>query len=265
MIYTTLGSGTLQPSATRHSAAHLVESAGASVLFDIGFGTVHGFARHGVAWERLTHIVLSHFHLDHVGDLAAYLFALRYGVPQGREEPLVLVGPPGFGQVLRGLASAHGDWVREPPFPLEVIEVERHDRFADPGGRFELVCHPVPHTPEAVAWKLEAAEGVFGYTGDTGPDDAAGDFLAGADLLVCECAVPDGSDVAIHLTPTQVAALASRARPDLLVLTHVYPPLAPAETPHLVARAGYQGLTVAAADGDRFEIRRGRARAVARQ
>jgi ribonuclease BN (tRNA processing enzyme) len=251
------------PSASRHSAAHLVELAGASVLLDIGFGTVHGFARHGVDWARISHVVLSHFHTDHMGDLAPYLFALTYGLaPAGRGEPLTVVGPPGLGTVLSGLERAHGSWVTEPPFPLDVVELRREDRFDDPEGRFTLTCHPTPHTPESVAFRLESDDGVLGYTGDTGPDADVAAFLEGCAILACECAVPDGSDVPIHLTPSQVAALALRARPDLLVLTHAYAPLVPEGLPHLVRGAGYDGFVVAADDGDRFEIVDGRPRRV---
>lgn len=257
MIYTTLGSGTLVPSSSRASAAHLVELDGATLLFDIGFGTVHGFARHGVDWPRISHVVLSHFHTDHIGDLAPYLFALTHGVPGGRSEPLVLVGPPGLGRVLDGLRQAHGDWVVAPPFPLQVVEVPRGGRWADPGHAFDLSSHGVPHTPEAVAWRLEAGGEVFGYSGDTGPDASLGAFMAGAGLFVCECAVPDGSDVAIHLSPSQVAEVARDAGPGLLVLTHSYPPLVPDELPHLVRTAGYHGPSVAGYDGARFAIRGG--------
>lgn len=259
LTYRTLGSGTLTPSATRHSAAHLVEAGGARLLLDVGFGTVHGFDRHGIDWPGLTHVVLSHFHTDHIGDLAPYLFALTYGTgPEGRTAPLILVGPPGLASVLEGLAMAHGPWVLDPPFPLEVLEVGRRDRWEDPEGRFTLTCHPTPHTPESVAWRVETPHGVVGYTGDTGPDDAVGDFLAGAVVLACECAVPDGSDVPIHLTPSQVARLAGRARPELLVLTHVYAPLVPDDTPHLVRQAGYDGAVVAAYDGLRIDVVAGR-------
>ena len=94
----------------------------------------------------------------------------------------------------------------------------------------------------------------MGYTGDTGPAPEVGRFLAGCVVLACECAVPDGSDVPIHLTPVQVAELAGLARPDLLVLTHVYPPLVPDETPDLVRAAGYAGRVVAAHDGDRVRV-----------
>jgi ribonuclease BN (tRNA processing enzyme) len=260
LSYRTLGAGTLLPSDHLRSAAHLVEVDDAAVLLDIGHGTVHGFARHGVDWARITHVVLSHFHTDHLGDLAPYLFALTYGLhPEERTLPLVVVGPPGLGRVMAGLAQAHGPWVLEPPFALQVVELERSDVWDDPGGRFRLVCHPTPHTPESVSWRVETAHGVVGYTGDTGPDPEVGRFLAGSVVLACECAVPDGSDVPIHLTPGQVAELALLARPDLLVLTHVYPPLVPAETPALVRAAGYHGRVVAARDGDRVRVRDGRA------
>lgn len=252
----TLGSGTLLPSATRRSAAHLVEFGDVRMLLDVGFGTMHGFAEHGVDWRGLTHVVVSHFHTDHIGDLAPLLFGLTYGLPEApRAAPLTLVGPPGFGRVLVGLATAHGEWVTRPPFPLEVVEVGRDDRVE--GAGFLLVCHPVTHTPEAVAWRVETSSGVVAYTGDTGPDPAVGPFLAGADLLVCECAVPDGSDVPIHLTPSQVAELAGAAQPGLLVLTHCYPPLDPDRTPHLVRAAGYEGAVTAARDGATYLVRAG--------
>jgi ribonuclease BN (tRNA processing enzyme) len=257
LIYTTLGSGTLRPSDQRRSACHLVQVDGARLLLDCGFGSVHGFARHGVDWARLTHLVFSHYHTDHMGDLAPYLFALTYGLPSPRSEPLTVIGPPGLGRVLDGLAQAHGDFVREPPFPLEVVEVARADHWSDPAGRFELACHPTPHTPESVCWKVETRHGVLGYSGDTGPDTAVGRFLAGSTVVVCECALPDGSDLRIHLTPGRVAELAGLACPELLLLTHVYPPLIPDETPRLVRAAGYQGTTRAAADGDRVMIRDG--------
>lgn len=261
-VYRCLGAGTLLPSDSRRSAAHLVSVGDARVLLDCGFGTMHGFARHGVAWADLTHVVFSHYHTDHMGDLAPYLFGLTYGLRVPRTEPLTVVGPPGLGRVLDGLAMAHGDWVREPPFELVVVEVERSDRWSDAEGRFEAACHPTPHTPESVCWRIETEHGVVAYTGDTGPSPEVGRFLAGAALLACECAVPDGSDVPIHLTPSQVADMAWLARPGLLVLTHVYPPLRPEQTPHLVREAGYEGAVVAAHDGDTFEIREQRAEPV---
>ncbi|NNF26900.1 MAG: MBL fold metallo-hydrolase, partial [Gemmatimonadetes bacterium] len=61
---TVIGSGTLRPSAVRSSPCHLLEVGQASVLLDIGPGSVHGMARLGKAWGSVTHVLLSHYHTD---------------------------------------------------------------------------------------------------------------------------------------------------------------------------------------------------------
>ena len=73
-----VGTGTVAPSATRGSPSHWVERGGLRVLLDCGAGTMHALARFGLAWERTSHVVLTHFHPDHFGELPALLFALRH-------------------------------------------------------------------------------------------------------------------------------------------------------------------------------------------
>jgi hypothetical protein len=50
----------------------------------------------GLPWGELTHIVVSHFHTDHFGDLAPVLWALRWGIPREGTDPLHLLGPAGL-------------------------------------------------------------------------------------------------------------------------------------------------------------------------
>ncbi|MEX2472299.1 MAG: MBL fold metallo-hydrolase, partial [Gemmatimonadota bacterium] len=128
MRVTVLGSGTLLPDAERHSAAHHVSFGDASVLLDCGSGTVHGLARHGIDWEALTHVAVTHYHPDHVGDLSALMFALRAGASTreraaggaeaSRAQPLTLLGPPGFRAYLEGAASSLGSHVLDPKRPV---------------------------------------------------------------------------------------------------------------------------------------------------
>lgn len=257
-----LGSGTLLPNHRSHSAAHLVAGPGFRLLLDCGSGTVHGFDRHAVRWREITHLALSHFHTDHVGDVAPLLFALRHGCRPPREAPLVIVGPPGLGRFLHHLGEAHGDFVREPGFPVEAMELPRRGEWADPGGRFRLGCHPTPHTESSMAYRVEAGGGVVGYTGDTGPSEALGRFFEGTHVLVSECALADPAEMDLHLSPRGVASLAARAAPELLIVTHVYPPLVPDEVPDLVAAAGYQGPVTVGRDGLMVELEDGSPRIV---
>ena len=130
--YTLLGSGTLLPDEVRHSPAHLLDAGEVRLLLDCGPGTLHGFARHGVAWSEITHVAISHYHTDHVGDLSALLFALKWGVQPPRTRELVLIGPPGFRRFLERLAEALGPHVLDPGFGVTVLESDPEEGLGIP-------------------------------------------------------------------------------------------------------------------------------------
>jgi ribonuclease BN (tRNA processing enzyme) len=174
----------------------------------------------------------------------------------------VLWGPRGLRAHLHALAAAHGDYVEDPGFALEVVELAGGDVWDDPAGRFVLRTHPTPHTDVSLAARIETADGVVAYTGDTGPSDALGAFFRGASLLISECGYADPPELSNHLSPRSLAALAGAAAPGLLVVTHVYPPLRPHQIPDLVRAAGYPGELVVANHGTTIEVERNRARLV---
>lgn len=252
---TVVGSGTLVPSGERSSPAHLVECGDARLLLDAGPGAVHGLARHGAAWWKISHVVITHYHTDHFGDLPHLLFALKWGCPEPRTRPLHVLGPPGLLDRIEALRRAHGDFMVRPGFGLAYEEVDREESWGGGEGVPRLRFHPVPHTESSVAVRLELAGRSVGYTGDTGPQGSLGAFLRGVDLLISECAYPDPAPPGRHLSPASVAAMAAAARPGVLVLTHVYPPLDPHAAPALVAAAGFRGRVVSADDGARFALR----------
>lgn len=252
---TVVGSGTLVPSGERSSPAHFVECGDARLLLDAGPGAVHGLARLGAAWWKISHVVFTHYHTDHFGDLPHLLFALKWGCPEPRTRPLHVLGPPGLLDRIEALRRAHGDFMVRPGFGLAYEEVDREGSWGGGEGVPRLRFHPVPHTESSVAVRLELAGRSVGYTGDTGPQGSLGAFLRGVDLLISECAYPDPAPPGRHLSPASVAAMAAAARPGVLVLTHVYPPLDPHAAPGLVAAAGFRGRVVSADDGARFVLR----------
>ena len=257
MLLTVLGSGTLVPDRDRTGAAYWIEDHETRLLLDCGTGTLHGFGRYGISWPKLTHIALSHFHHDHVGDVAAVLFALKNGLPKSREAPLTILGPPGTARFLRRVESAFGRFVRDPGFPLRVVELEREGCWDDDEVPWALSTFPTPHSEHSIAYRWEGTSGSVGYTGDTGPSPELAVFLEGVDLLISECAASDPTTSDTHLSPKGVAWLADRAQPRLLLLSHMYPPLSPATAPRLVADAGYRGEVATAWDGTVVELRRG--------
>ena len=80
MRLTILGSGNLLPDDLHRSPSHWVEEGDVRLLLDCGSGCLHGMARERLWWKAVSHIALTHFHADHVGDLSPILFALKHGV-----------------------------------------------------------------------------------------------------------------------------------------------------------------------------------------
>lgn len=246
----TVGTGTVAPSATRGSPAHWVERGPLRMLLDCGAGTLHALPRFHLAWERLTHVAITHFHTDHYADLPALLFALRHATR--RKDPLVILGPAGTVQLFKRLATGFGDWLLDPGYPIGVLDVQAGEPFPL-GPEVTLDVHPTPHTPESVALAVQAPEGRLVYTGDTGPTESLERWASGADLLLAECSLPDEEVLAGHLTPRSVGRMARAAAVKRLVLTHFYPQVDKVDVRALVARE-YQGPVALARDGDRFEL-----------
>ena len=69
MRLTVLGTGTIAFSPTRSCAGYYIEAGNAKVLVDCGAGTARRLAELEVPWREITHVALTHFHIDHHADL----------------------------------------------------------------------------------------------------------------------------------------------------------------------------------------------------
>jgi ribonuclease BN (tRNA processing enzyme) len=224
MRLVTVGTGTAAPHPRRVQSGALVETADVRLLIDCGSGVAFRLAQLGLAWDRLTHLALTHFHADHTSDLATLIYGWRYGLLPPRQEPVEIIAPPGLATRVTAMAGAFGAGLLDLPPPIALVEMPPGtERPLAPG--VVLASRKVPHTDESVAYSLSGQGRRIVVTGDTGFDAGLGEWGAGCDVLLCECSLPEGLALPTHLTPRQCGALAAIAQPRLLALTHFYPPV----------------------------------------
>lgn len=251
MKLTILGSGTVVPDGSRNSAGYFIELPGARVMLDCGAGTVHALARYGLPWERMTHLFISHFHVDHVGELASLFFAFKHGARTERTEPLCLLAPEGINRVLQGLQDAFGAALFEPGFPVERILIAPQSRVAL-ADEASLVAAKTPHTPESIAVRIEHEGRSLCYTGDTAYSEDLADFFQGCDVLISECSFRERRRAA-HLAVEDVSLLAMKSRVKRLVVTHFYFPVDEITLRDELAK-GFSGEVIVGRDGLVVEV-----------
>lgn len=249
---TTIGTGTAAPDAMRVASGQLIEAGDVRLLLDCGSGVVHRMAERAIRWQDITHVALTHFHADHIADVAPLIFAWRHGDLPPRTAPVEIIGPPGTATLMDRFAAAFGEWVLAPGYPLMVRELSFGDSI-ELGGSVQLAARKVPHTAESVAYSVEYGGRRIVYTGDTGYDPSLAAWAAGCDVLLAECSLPADMALPQHLTPEQCGALAGAAAPALLALTHFYPPVERVDIRAGVA-AHFAGPVAIAADGWVIEL-----------
>jgi ribonuclease BN (tRNA processing enzyme) len=252
MRLTILGSGTCVPSGERNSSGYWLEERALRLRLDCGAGTVHAMARYGLEWERLTHQVISHFHIDHVGELPALLFAFKYGRASTRSEPLQLVGPEGLEYLLNAFVGLYRMKLLEQEFGVEIREVAPGAAL-DLGSGATLRTAKTPHTQESLAVRVEAGGKSIGYTGDTAPSDDLVELFRGADAIVAECSFMDENKGTRHLIADDVSSMARRAGVRTLIATHNYFDPDAERLAERLAK-GFDGSIMIARDGLRIDL-----------
>jgi ribonuclease BN (tRNA processing enzyme) len=201
-------------------SGYLLDGAG-SVLLDCGPGVLARL-RERDGWPSPDAIVITHFHLDHWGDIVPWVWGASYLA--GREEqppkPELWLPPGGIAQ-LEHFGSLLG-------FPdmfertFEQREYTGGEPFAAAG--FSVTAVRVPHY-RLDAFALRATDGTrtLAYSGDSGPSDALVDAARDADLFVCEATLlapnPEGGTRG-HLSAAEAKDAFERAGAQRLLLTH---------------------------------------------
>jgi ribonuclease BN (tRNA processing enzyme) len=218
-----LGSGTAVPHPRRSSAGFWVRTETGTLLLDCSASAIHRIAQEDLEWADLDAIWISHFHLDHCGGLAPFLFATRRApATKDRKKPLKIFGASGLRRLIETFDSAGNYRLLDQPFRVEILEVEPLEKFEIAAG-VEAVSYATPHTGNSRALHLRENDTTLVYTSDTGFDEALATFARRVDLLLMECSFVKDKLVAKHLELAEAVHLIRKAEPKKAVLTHLYP------------------------------------------
>jgi len=237
-----VGSGDSFGSGGRFQTCIVVDGPRSRFAIDFGTSSLIALAQQGIEHNSLDAILLTHLHGDHCGGVPFLLIDAMLAAKRTR--PLVIAGPRDLRRRMDQIREAlfPGSHVMTPKFPLTWIEMEP----GTPHAVLDLVVTPEParHTAETnpTAVRVEVADKVIAYTGDTEWTDDVARVARGADLFIAECYFYD-KPVKWHLNYQTIAALRQSLGAKRVVLTHMSDEML-ARAADVPEECAYDGLVV---------------------
>lgn len=254
MELTVLGSGTSVPHPSRSSSGFWLGTSGGTILLDCSPSVIHRMAEEHLDWADLDAIWISHFHLDHCGGLAPFLFSLKHA-PETRDrtKPLKIFGATGLKNLIEAFDATNNYRLLEQRFPVEIVEIEALEGFEIVPG-VEAVACKTPHTAESHAIHLRDGDETLVFTADTGFDEVLSAFANNVGLFILECSFVRDKPVELHLELAQAIHLIRKASPKRAMLTHFYPDWDFVDLAEEVRKFEPSCEVIEAVDGLRLEI-----------
>jgi ribonuclease BN (tRNA processing enzyme) len=229
---TVIGSSPAWPNPGSAQSGYLIEGPG-KLLLDCGPGVLARLREEGVTPDAIS---ITHWHLDHSGDLIPWAWLNAYSPEAGKNRPELWL-PPGSAKELETFASFWGVprmWERA----FELREYAPGEPFEAAGFTIEAI--QLPHyAMQAFGFRVSHGGKTLAYSGDSAPTGELAALARGADLFVCEATLADGTtdgELRGHLTAEE----ALEAADGPILLTH-----RPVELPSPDGVAvAYDGLTL---------------------
>lgn len=267
-----LGTGTPNDDPNRWGPAVAVVVDDQVYLVDAGVGVVRRAAAAKAAGvtaltaTSLTRVFLTHLHSDHtlgLPDLMLSPWVLE------RKVPLDVYGPKGTAEMTAHIEAAWKDDIAVRLYGLEpqysrnyravVHQIKPGRIYEDDKVRVDAIAVEHGSWPEAFAYRFQTADRTIVISGDTRPLDAVATACNGCDVLMHEVysaekfkgRTPEWQryHAAFHTSTVELAAIAAKAHPRLLVLYHqLFWGATDEDLVREIRAAGYQGAVMSGQD-----------------
>jgi ribonuclease Z len=146
MKVTFLGTSGSMPTTERSLSAISVKLGRDLILFDCGEGTQRQMLKAGLSFQKITLILITHLHGDHVLGLPGILqtMSLLY-----RKTPLIVFGPHGLIDYLKVVSERIG----EPAFPVIVNEINSSG-IINSTDKYNILAVSAKHSVEAWSYAI---------------------------------------------------------------------------------------------------------------
>lgn len=184
---TVVGCSPAWPNPGGAHSGYLVEGPG-RVLLDCGPGVLTRL-REIEGWPRVDAIVITHFHLDHWGDLVPWVWGSMYGLGHDAPQPELWV-PPGGREHLEDLGRRLGF-----PDMFERTFALREYAGGVPfvTGGLTVSARRLPHyTLQTFGLRVANGRRTLAYSGDAAPSEELVELARDADLFLCEATLERG-------------------------------------------------------------------------
>jgi ribonuclease BN (tRNA processing enzyme) len=216
---TVVGCSPAWPNPGGAQSGYLLESGGRRLLLDCGPGVLARL-RERWTWPEIDSIALTHWHLDHWGDVVPWVWGQTLGPGQEMRKPELWI-PPGGSELL----TAIGGQVGQPEMfsgAFDIHEYADEEEFETAGFRV-TPARVLHYTMLSFGFRASANGSVLAYSGDSGPSDALPKLAADADLFLCEATLlqpnPEGG-IRGHLAATEAVDAFEQSGAKRLLLTH---------------------------------------------
>ena len=154
-----LGTGGMMPLPHRYLTSILLRREGELFLFDCGEGTQVSLRSLNLKWKKITTILISHTHADHITGLPGILMLSSQ---VDRNEPLYIVGPPKIREFVELSRRVLDMYIN---YEIVVREIEDFSlpQVVFEGEGYRIRSFPLRHTKPCVGYTLEESPrpGVF--------------------------------------------------------------------------------------------------------
>jgi ribonuclease BN (tRNA processing enzyme) len=214
---TVIGCSPAWPDPGGAQSGYLLEHEEGRLLLDCGPGVLARM-RETEQWPLVDAIAITHFHLDHWGDLVPWVWGSMYLFGSAQRRPHLFVHAGG-----RAILEEFGERFGFVDMFDRVFTVHEYDGPFEAAG-FVIEPRRLPHyTLETYGFRVSGNGGILAYSGDSGPSEELAELARDADLFLCEATLVAGSADGLprgHLSVEEAmdAHTASGAR--RLLLTH---------------------------------------------